>query len=448
MALVACEADTPAADPTPTPAVEATPAPVVEDDDDDDNDEEPAPPADPVDMVFGWWGNPTRNEQTTDVLALFMEQYPHIFVEELQAGWGDYWPMLLTLAPAGDLPDVMQNDWSRLLEFSDNNLLLDLTQFYNDGTIDRSNIPDGVIEAGRVGDGLFAVPIGMNVTAMVYNATLLEELGLEASRNMTLDQFIDLSREIYAQSGVRTNWAFNDPANQMEIHLRAQGVVMLTPTGMGGTAENYIEFFETVRLGIDEGWHIRAEDMAGREGTDQDPLVYPPDIVGDANLRAWNSPVWSNMIVGLQGAAPDDVVLNMTTYPSTNPSVANFGRASMFLSITTHSDNPFAAAQFINFWLNTQAAHEIMLAERGVIPNTVIAQAVYPQLSEMAQKQSEFVGWMQQPGNSTPVNPPRPEGSAQVIDELVRLTEMVALGQITPEQAANDFFTFGNSVIG
>ena len=400
--------------------------------------------SDDVDLVFGWWGNPARNEQTTEVLNLFMQENDGVFVEELQAGWGDYWPMLRTLAPAGDLPDVIQMDWSTLLEFNQNNLLVDLAPMFNDGRINTQNIPQTVIEGGRVGGGIYAISIGMNATAMVYNASLLNELGLAAPRNMTLDQFINLSREVYQQSGVRTNWAFNDPANQMEIHLRSQGVVMLEANGMGGSPQNYEEFFDVIALGIAEGWHIRPEDMAGRDGTAQDPIIYPPNLEANPNLRTWNTPVWSNMIVALANNAPEGVELNLTTYPSTNPPVANFGRASMFLSITTQSDNIDEAAALIDFWLNDQRPHDIMMAERGVIPNTVVANAIYPSLPYLNQLQSEFVSWMGA-GNSTPVNPPRPEGSAEIIDELIRITELVAMGQLTPQQAAQDFFDFGNS---
>ncbi|MCL2016391.1 MAG: extracellular solute-binding protein [Defluviitaleaceae bacterium] len=400
--------------------------------------------SDETNLTFGWWGNPTRNEQTTAVLNLFMEENEGVFVEELQAGWGDYWPMLRTLAPAGDLPDVIQMDWSTLLEFRENDLLVDLTPMFNDGRIRTANIPQTVIEGGRVGGGIYAISAGMNVTAMVYNTTLLTELGLSAPRNITLQQFIDLSREIYALSGVRTNWAFNDPANQMEIHLRAQGVVMLESNGMGGSPANYEEFFEVIALGIAEGWHIRSEDMAGRDGTAQDPLVYPPNM-DNPNLRTWNTPVWSNMIVALADNAPAGVELAMTTYPSTNPLVSNFGRASMFLSITTQSDNVDEAAALIDFWLNDERPHRIMMAERGVIPNTQIAEIIYPSLPVLNQVQSEFVSWMGD--NSTPVNPPRPEGSAEIIDELVRITELVALEQLSPQQAALDFFNFGNNVL-
>jgi multiple sugar transport system substrate-binding protein len=152
------------------------------------------------------------------------------------------------------------------------------------------------------------------------------------------------------------------------------------------------------------------------------------------------------MIVGLQNEAPEGVVLAMTTYPSNDPLVANFGRASMFLSITTHSEHQDEAAALINFWMNHQPAHELMRAERGVIPNTVIADAVADMLSPMAQLQSEFVNWMSD-GNSTPVNPPRPEGSARIIDELVLVTEMVAMGLLTPQEAAERYYNFGNSIL-
>jgi multiple sugar transport system substrate-binding protein len=397
-------------------------------------------------MRFGWWGNPLRNTQTTAVLNMFTAQ-TGIDVDEVVTGWGDYWPMLLTLAPAGNLPDVIQQDVAWLMQFAQNNLLVDLSPFFADGRIDVTNIPPAIREAGRVGGGIYAIPIGMNVAAMVYNRTLLNSLGLTAPRNMTLDQFVNLSREVYARSGVRTNWAFNDPFNQMTAHLRAQGLPsMFTPTGMAGTAAHYVEFFNVIATGIAEGWHIRAEHMAGRDGMPQDPLVYPAGAA-NVNMRAWNSPVWSNMIAGLQSAAGAAVELGMTTYPSTNPPMSNFGRASMFLSITTHARNPNQAAQLINFWLNHQPAHDIMLAERGVIPNTVIQSAVAPRLSPGMALQSEFVSWVNQPGNSSPFNALAPEGFGQIQNELEVVTELVAMGQLTPTAAAQRFFDFGNSVL-
>jgi hypothetical protein len=88
-----------------------------------------------------------------------------------------------------------------------------------------------------------------------------------------------------------------------------------------------------------------------------------------------------------------------------------------------------------------------MLAERGVIPNSVIANAVAPRLSPAMAIQSEFVSWLNQPANSTPFNPLFPEGYGQIENELALLGDMVAMGQLTPAEAAQRFFDFGNDVL-
>ena len=406
---------------------------------------------DDVELVFAWWGGDFRAEQTHQVIELFLAQSDDVaYIEPIINSFGDHWTALDIRAAANDLPDVMQHDVAHLLRYVEAGHLVDLTPFMNDGRIDVSNIPASTIDQGRVPGrpGVYAIPIGLNVVAMIYNQSLLDELGLTAHRNMTLDEFISLSREIYERSGVRTNWgvhATHDPFIQMEIHLRAQGVNLFEGTSLGGSVENYVEYFEVILQGLEEGWHIRAEDMIGRDGAAMNAMWYPP---GDenANMRVWNSPVWSNMVNGYIADSPPDMQISMTTYPSTNPRVSSFGRASMFLAITTHSDHPDEAASFINFWLNSVAAHEIMLGERGFIVNTAVASAVYDQLPVGGQMQSEFVGWTND-GNSTTFNPLRPDGAGEALQILRDTVEQLMNGQLTPQQAAEQFFTQGNAVL-
>jgi len=402
---------------------------------------------DETEIVFAWWGGDGRYAQTTEVVELFLAQSDDVdYVERVVAAWADYWGMMGARAAAGDMPDVFQQDVSRLVEYFESNLKIDLAPYIRDGSINTDYIPQAVIDAGRVNGVVVGIPTGMNVTAMVYNKGLLDSLGLEAPRNITLDQFIDLARAVYAQGGVRTNWAYNDPANQMEVHLRAQGVNLFEGNALGGTADNYVEFFQVVRQGIDEGWHLRPEHMAGRAGAEQNPMWYPPGD-GDANLRVWNSPVWSNMVTGYVNDAPHGMVLNMTTYPSHNPQVSNFGRAAMFLSVSTHSENPDAAVSLIDFFMNSVEAHQIMLGDRGVIVNSRVADAVYPVLPPAAQMQTEFVAWTNN-GNSTPFNPTRPEGAGEVIELLNDITERVTFGELSPREAADLFFAQGNAILG
>ena len=442
LALAACGGgaadDPPAATPTPDAPAAATPTPTPEP---DPVDEAP----DPVDMVLAWWGNPTRNEQTTDAIALFESEFPHVSVEELTVGWGDYWALLGTMAMGGDLPDVIQQDWAFLEQYVANNLLVDLRPFIDNGTIDLSNVPQSVINTGRVAgsDGIYAISIGMNGASMIYNQTLLDSLGITMNHNMTMDQFIDVARQVYAETGVRTNLVYTDPSNPLEAFLRARGIIMLSPQGMGGSVQDYVDFFQIIEDGINEGWHIHPEAMVGREGMDMDPMVY----AAEPNQMSWMGLFFSNMMTGMMNAAPDDMVLGMTTYPSENPQVSNFIRASMYFSITTQSDNQQTAAEFINFWTNSVEVNHIIMAERGIPASTVVADAIAPDFNEANQIASAFVEFVGQPGNSTPVNPARPEGAGEIVDYLRLIMENIGHGQMTAQQAGEAFFSFGNSML-
>ena len=437
-ALAACggndTTDTPAASPSPSPEQQTTASPSP-------TPEQQEATADEVELVLAWWGNPLRNEQTTEAVGLFTANYPHISFEEQTVGWGDYWALLSTMAVGGDLPDVIQMDWAFLEQYVANGLLVDLRPFIDSGVIDLSDVPENVIETGRVGDGIYAISIGMNGASMIYNASILAELGIEMNHNTTLDEFIEIARTVYAETGVRTNFVYTDPSNPLEVLLRARGITMLTPGGMGGTVEDYLEFFQLLEDGITEGWHIHPADMVGRQGTEQDPLIY-----GDTPQQtSWMGLYFSNMLAGFLAVAPEGMELGMTTYPSVNPQVSNFIRASMYFSITSQSDHPQEAAQFINFWTNSVDVNRVILAERGIPASAVVADAVSGDLNEANQIAQAFVDFVAD--NSTPVNPPRPEGAAEIVAELRVLTEAVGHGQMTAQQAAEAFFSFGNSIL-
>jgi len=397
-----------------------------------------------VDIRFGWWGNAIRNQRTNALLDLFHEENENVFVEAWTVSWNDYWSGLATMAAGGDLPDLVQMDWVYLDQFVANGLLLDLRPWIDDGSIALGNVPAGIVELGRVGEGMFSVPIGMNATGMVYNKTLLDGLGIEVGRNMSIDDFLNISREVYARSGVRTNLALDvDPSIVMELLLRANGVTMMTPDGMGGTPRDYEQFFQLLRLGLDEGWHMALGDVRGRQGVQQNPIVFG----SEPHMRSWISVTVTNLLTSLQDVAEEDIVLGMTTFPSDNPAMSNFFRASAHLCITTHSSNPNTAAGIINFWTNNIPANQILLTDRGMPVSTVVADAIYPLLSESDRIGSDLLEFIRTPGNSSPANPPRPSRAGEVVAHMVFLAEGVALGRLTPREASVELFDFGNRVL-
>ena len=397
-----------------------------------------------VDLRFGWWGNPVRNERTAAVIELFQSEHDNVFVEEWTVGWGDYWGGLATMAAGGGLPDVVQMDWGVLDQYVASNFLVDLSPMIADRRINLVNVPQSVVELGAVGDGIYAISIGMAALGMVYNKTLLDSLGITAGNNMSIQDFVDISREVYSRSGVRANMAFGDDAvNFMEILLRQHGIVMMTPEGLGGTPDHYLQFFEILRLGLDEGWHISLEETAGRQGLSQDPLVFG----AQPNLRSWMAFFSSNQLIGLQSAVEDGVLLGIVTVPSDNPARSNFFRSAMYLSITSHAGNHNAAASFINFWINSVPANKILLTERGMPISTEVVSAIYGNFSREDQVAAEYLDFVTAPGNSSPVNPARPSGGGEISAQMNYLAQGVALGRYTPREAAQNIFDFGNRIL-
>ena len=125
-----------------------------------------------VNMIVSWWGNQTRNERTQQVLDLYSSQSGITFDGQF-AEWADYWNKLSTAAAGNTLPDIVQMDYAYLDQFVNNHLLVDLTPYVEDGTIDVSNISEDILNSGKVGDGLYAIPTGINVPTLLYNKTLL-----------------------------------------------------------------------------------------------------------------------------------------------------------------------------------------------------------------------------------------------------------------------------------
>jgi len=408
-----------------------------------------------VEMSVAWWGGDMRADHTHQILDLFMAQNEDVsYIETEFAAFGDYWTQMAIRATAGDLPCVLQQDVARMLEYVEGGLLLDLTPFINDNRLDLRELPQDAINTGRVPGypGIYAVPLGMNIAAMVYNKSLLDSLGITVPFNMTLQQFIDISREVYNQTGVRTNWAHNDASIQLELHLRAQGVNLFEGNRLGGTWENYLEFFQTIQLGLDEGWHLRPEHWAGREGAEMNPLWYPAGAE-NANLRAWNSQVWSNMIGVYVNDSPADMEIALTTPPSNNPLLSNFGRATMFLAVSSQTDNVDEAVSLVNFWVNSVDVWRIMDGDRGAAPNQRIGNAIASTASESAQAQSAFVGRVNSGGYApNPFNPNRPSNAGEVVGMgtslLINVVEELTFGRITAEQAAQRFFNEGNALLG
>jgi len=135
--------------------------------------------ASPVDLRIAWWGSQDRHNRTIKTIELFQKKHPHIKVSYEFAGWSDYWTKMTTQAAGRNLPDVMQQDYAYIAEWSSRGLLAPLDDHVKNGTIDTRNVSEALLKGGVVGSKLVAINLGSNSQCWVVDLDAFKSAGLE-----------------------------------------------------------------------------------------------------------------------------------------------------------------------------------------------------------------------------------------------------------------------------
>lgn len=350
-------------------------------------------------LTMAWWGNQVRNERTQQALDAYKEE-SGITVSGQFYQWGDYWSKMATSAAGKKMPDVIQMDMSYIQQYVDKGQLLDLTPYIEDGTLDTSNISEDIVNMGKVGDGIYGIAAGTSASCMFYNKTLLDELGITINDNMTLDEFIDISKQVYEETGYRSN--LYHYGLYMDMYARANDIQASDKLG-GDSADDYLPYFETLETGIKEGCQISPSQAADTDSA-------------------------------------------LTTIPTTDPQKSNYVKPAMYFSVSADTANPEEAVKLLNYLTNSETAYDILLAERGVPASTAISEAIMDKLSPAEQENANFVNNVIAP-NSSPMPPFPVEGSTEAQDLLRKLEEKVKYGEYTAQQAADEYFTEANKML-
>ena len=396
-------------------------------------------------LVMAWWGNQTRNERTQKIIDLYSEQNPGVPIDGQFSEFNDYWQKLATAAAGHSMPDIVQMDYKYLNQYVTNGLLVDLTPYVEDGTIDTADCNQDVLNSGSVNGGLYALCNGINSPALLYNKTLLDENGITVKDNMTLDEFIDVCKEVYEKTGYKTNLCYNQNEQWIEYFLRADDIVLYEDGKLGGDSyEPYADFFKLYEDGLKDGYVIDPSVFAERSigSVEQDPLVYG----SSPETMSWCAFAYSNQLTATVSAAPEGTEIGLTTWPSADPKKSDYLKPSQFFAISTDSKNPEEAAKILNFITNDVDCNNILLGERGIPLSSKTAEAIAPNLDETTQKVITFVNDVVS-ANSSQVNPPSTNGASEVNDLINKLQEQVCYGQLSAEDAGKQLFEQGNQIM-
>ena len=399
----------------------------------------------PITMSVFWWGSQLRNERTQQILDMYAEDHPYITFDGQFSD--DYWTRMATLVAGHTMPDVVQMIYAYLPQYAGENTLTDLTPYIEDGTIDVTNVAESVLETATIGDGIYGICNGINASALLYNKTLLDNAGITVKNYMTMSEFEDLCREVYAKTGYKTSLSYGGYTSEpfMQSILRAKDLALYGAGALGvDSAADFMPFFQLYEDGLKEGWHldpsIYVERTRGQ--VQEDPMVYGTN----PEYMSWCGFYGSNQLAAMQAAAPEGMDIGITTFPTDDAVKSLWLNPSQYFCVSADSENPAEAAALINYITNSIDCNNVLLGERGVPVSSVVAAAIAEKQSADDQEIVDYINNVVTPSCSA-IDPPFPGNSSEVISVLDALTEKVMYGELSAQQAADEFFARGNELL-
>ncbi len=390
-----------------------------------------------TELRVAWWGSQDRHNRTIKAIELFQKKYPHIKVTYEFAGWGDYWTKMTTQAAGRNLPDVMQQDYAYITEWSSRGLLAPLDDYVKSGAIDTREVADALLKGGVVNGKLVAVNLGSNSQCWALDVDAFRKAGVELPPpNWTWADFERIANALHEKLGI---WGMGSGIWNEQIWgslYFSGGSWRYSPDGtrIGYADDKPLVDYLTMLLRLQKANALvpRADELASHS---QETSVELTPLVTRKAAMAY---FWSNQLVAVWKAAGGDE-RNLTLMPL--PRVvggksANYLKASQFWSITSHAKQPKEAAMFVDFFTNSLEANDALMAERGVPISSKVRQHLQPKLG---RSQAEMFAYLDRVAKDVqPIPPPDPPGHTEIVKNVFvpQVMDPVAYGRLSPEKGA------------
>ncbi|UOQ85259.1 extracellular solute-binding protein [Gracilibacillus salinarum] len=388
-------------------------------------------------IKIAWWGEQNRTDYTLEVIELFEEKHPGVHVEAEYAGWSDYWRRLAPQAAANELPDIIQMDLSYLTQYAESNQIADLSPYIGK-QINIDHISDNAVSGGKINGGIFGFNLGYTTSAYYYNASILEEIGVDRIPvEWTWKEYKDFSVKA-AEAGYATGEGVGETQVLFDYYLRTKGAKLFATGGSELGYEDdqfFIDFYAMQKQLIEIGAAPTPDQTAQRTGPEEDPL---------GNGESFGGVGWAAQFQAVQQHAEDRLDLHV---PPVDEDGTNglYLKPSMFFSIAKQSEHKELAAEFINFFVNNEQANELILADRGIPVSSEIKQLLREKVPEAQAEVFDYISWAEH--NSQPMGGADPAFANEVIEVLQHLAEQIVYGQKTVEDAAKEFRIKAESIL-
>ena len=388
-----------------------------------------------VELRFSWWGADDRHSNMQQVIEIFEADNPDIRISPDYTDWGSYWDRLATSTAADDAPDIMMQEERYLREYGDRGALADLNEFSDE--LDLSKIDPLIADSGDLDDQTYGVASGVNVYAILADPEAFAEAGVEMpdDTTWTWDDYVEISSEISEATDGEVvgtqSMSYNESGFQ--IFARQQGENLYGEDGeLAFSPDTLAEWFQITEDLLESGGQPGASQSVEIEAGGPDQSVLATNTGAMAHF-------WSNQLGGLTASSDRD--LELLRYPgeSDGERTGMYFKPAMFYSVSAGSEHPQEAARFVDFMLNDNQAAELILADLGLPANIDVRAHILSSLSAADERSAIFLSDVE--GDIVDGNPPPPIGAGEVVEITKRVSDELAFGNLTPEEAAEQFIT-------
>ncbi|OXM83307.1 ABC transporter substrate-binding protein [Paenibacillus rigui] len=383
---------------------------------------EAAKPADSkaaVKLRIVWWGSQERHDATQKALALYSQKNPNVTFESEFSGWDGYFDKLGVQFSAKNAPDIIQMDAAYLNEYVGRNLLADL------GSINTADMDKALIESGKVGGKLYAMPLGSAAFGMAIDKSVVEKLGLKVPAfGWTWDDYYKFGQEAKAKLG-KDKYVFVDQSSDLYDYTAYQLSI-----GKG-------QVFTDNKLTIDKDtWigYMKKQDELRKAG-----IVTPPDMsVTDKELdpkqdstvngNALVRHIFSNQVGSISGLKPDSYAF--ASMPK-GTQTGGWLKPGMFWSVNAGSKQQEEAKKFIDWFINDMEAAKILGLSRGIPGNSKVVAALSPNFSPADKTSQEFINKVAPEAQKFVAEP---QGWGNFKKDYKTIVEKIMFSKSTPEQ--------------
>lgn len=370
-----------------------------------------------VDFSVCWWGNDSRHTPTIALVEEFEKDYKNLSVNVEYTSWGDYWTKLSTQATGGELPDIIQMDYSYIKSYAESGLLLPLDDYIASGALDLSNVAEETVSAGKIDGQMYAIVTGSNAPMMIYDPAMLKDAGVTISQAPTLDEFIEVCKKMYDATGaIHGGLQFDYWTRMMGYpwYFTEEGTEVVFD------ADTLVSFWEMYAEGVEYGY-----------------FPGPDSIIEDAVVSLGNGSIWgyclyTNSLESNEKNTGKD--LAMLALPSTDVNIApTFMKPNMMWAVTSNCENPELAIEFLNYFVNNSTTYDITGMDRGVPISTEMREHMISKgLTDAQQEVMEFMSFLED-GHVSAIYSPEPSAASEAKAVLTEYTERVQYGTLTKD---------------